>query len=71
MDVTDFNNNYLNNLLKKINQEQRKVFLLGDFNIDLMHYNEHKSTNAFLDSLASNSFCTCCTLSNLVYIQVI
>ena len=34
MDVTDFNNNYLNNLLKKINQEQRKVFLLGDFNID-------------------------------------
>ena len=37
MDVTDFNNNFLNNLLKKINQEQKKVFLLGDFNVDLMH----------------------------------
>ena len=36
MDVTDFNNNFLNNLLKKINQEQKKVFLLGDFNVDLM-----------------------------------
>ena len=24
MDVTDFNNNFLNNLLKKINQEQKK-----------------------------------------------
>ena len=56
MDVTDFSNNFLNNLLKKINQEQKKVFLLGDFNIDLMHYNEHKLTNEFLDSLAFNSY---------------
>ena len=55
MDVTDFNNNFLNNLLKKINQEQKKVFLLGDFNVDLIHYNEHKPINEFLDSLASNS----------------
>ena len=55
MDVTEFNN-ILNNLLKKINQEQKTVFLLGDFNIDLMHYNEHKPTNEFLDSLASNSY---------------
>ena len=55
MDVTEFNN-ILNNLLKKINQEQKTVFLLGDFDIDLMHYNEHKPTNEFLDSLASNSY---------------
>ena len=32
------------------------MFLLGDFNIDLMHYNEHNPTNEFLDSLASNSY---------------
>ena len=32
------------------------MFLLGDFNVDLMHYNEHKLTNEFLDSLASNSY---------------
>ena len=38
MDVTELNN-ILNNLLKKINQEQKTVFLLGDFNIDFMHYN--------------------------------
>ena len=55
MDVTEFNN-ILNNLLKKINQEQKTVFLLGDFNVDLMHYNEHKPTNEFLDSLVSNSY---------------
>ena len=56
MDATEFNNNFLNSLLKKINQEQKKVFLLGDFNVDLMHYNEHKPTNEFLDSLTSNSY---------------
>ena len=55
MDVTEFND-ILNNITKKINQEQKTAFLLGDFNIDLMHYNEHKPTNEFLDSLASNSY---------------
>ena len=55
MDVTEFNN-FLNSLLKKINQEQKTEFLLGDFNIDLMHYNEYKPTNEFLYSLACNSY---------------
>ena len=56
MDLTDFNSNYLNNLLEKISKEQKFVFLLGDFNINLMNYNVHNPTNEFLDSLASNSF---------------
>ena len=55
MDVTEFNN-ILNNLLKKIIQEQKTPFLLCDLNIDLMHYNEHKPTYEFLDPLASNSY---------------
>ena len=53
--MTEFNN-ILNNRLKKINQGQKTVFLIGDFNIDLMHYNEHKPTNEILDSLASNPY---------------
>ena len=32
------------------------MFLLGDFNVDLMYYNEHKPTNELLDSLTSNSY---------------
>ena len=52
MDLTDFNSNYVNSLLEKIS----KVFLLGDFNINLMNYNVQNPTNEFLDSLASNSF---------------
>ena len=56
MDLTDFNSNYLNKLLENISKEQKYVFLLGDFNVNLLNYNEHNQTNEFLDSLASNSF---------------
>ena len=56
MDLTNFNSNYLNHLLVKVSKEQKSVFLLGDFNINLLNYNVHNPTNEFLDSLASNSF---------------
>ena len=56
MDLTDFNCNYLNNLLENIFKEQKSIFLLGDVNVNLLNYNEHNETNEFLDSLASNSF---------------
>ena len=56
MDNTDFNKNYLNPILDKSSKENKQVFLLGDFNIDLLNYNDHQPTNEFLDSLASNSF---------------
>ena len=56
MDVSDFNKNYLNTLLDKLSIENKQVFLLGDFNVNLLNYNDHQPTNEFLDSLASNSF---------------
>ena len=56
MHLTDFSSNYLNKLLENISKEQRSVFLLGDFNVNLLNYNEHNPTNEFLDSLASDSF---------------
>ena len=56
VDLTDFNCSYLNKLLENISKEQKFVFLLGDFNVNLLNYNEHNQTNKFLDSLASNSF---------------
>ena len=37
-------------------KEQKSVFLLGDFYINLLNYNEHNQTNEFFDSLTSNSF---------------
>ena len=35
------NCNYLNKLLNNISKEQISVFVLGDFNVSLLNYNEH------------------------------
>ena len=56
MDLMGFNHNYLSKLLEDISKEQKFIFLLGDFNVNLLNYNEHNQTNEFLDSFASNSF---------------
>ena len=56
MDLTDFNCNCLNKLLENFSEEQKSAFLLGDFNFNLLNYNEHNQRNEFLDSLASKSF---------------
>ena len=56
IDLTDFNRNYLNKLLEDGSKEQKSIFLLGDFNVNLLDYDEHNQANEFLDSLASNSF---------------
>ena len=45
MDPTDFNCNYLNKLLENISQEEKSIFLLGNFNVNLLNYNEHNETN--------------------------
>ena len=55
-DLADFNCNYLNKLLENTSKEQKSILLLGDFNVNLLNYNEHNETNDFLDSCASNSF---------------
>ena len=54
MDVLDFNS-FIIQLLDQTLKEQKQIFLLGDFNINLLNYNEHQPTNEFLDSLISNS----------------
>ena len=56
IDLNDFNCSYLNKLLENISKEQKSVFLLGHFNVNLLNYNELNQTNEFLDSLTFNSF---------------
>ena len=53
----EFSDNYLRNiLLQKISKEKKNVFLLGDFNVDLLKYDNHAGTNEFIDSLSSYMF---------------
>ena len=51
MDLTDFTENYLNQLMAKMAGNKNNIFLLGDFNIDLMKNDIDMSTSTFLDLL--------------------
>ena len=53
MDLNEFIDYYVNNLLDKLLKENKTVFLLGDFSIDLLNYDQHSLTNEFLNSISS------------------
>ena len=51
MNLNEFNDNYRNILLQKVSEEKKNIFLLGDFNFNLLKYDKHAGTNEFIDSL--------------------
>ena len=51
-----FINKYLSQIFKNIFEERKQVFLFGDFNRNLLNYDDHQPTNGFLDSLAFSYF---------------
>ena len=53
MDLNEFIDYYVNNLLDKLLKENKTVFLLGDFSIYLLNYDQHSLTNEFLNSISS------------------
>ena len=53
--INDFTNGFISSLLLKLQKESSKrIFLLGDFNIDLLKYEISDSVNNFIDTLSSN-----------------
>ena len=54
MDLDDFNTKYLNPLLDKISKENKTIFLLGDFNVDLMKSDKDLNTTNFFDCMTSH-----------------
>ena len=54
MDLHEFSDYYVNNLLDKLSKENETVFFLGDFNIDLLNYDQHSLTKELFDSLSSH-----------------
>ena len=53
--ICNFNSNYISPLfLQKLSkQSSEQMFLLGDFNIDLVKYESFELVNSFLDTLSS------------------
>ena len=53
--IGEFNSNYISPILHKLSKESSKeIFLLGEFNIDLLKYESSELTNRFFDTLFSN-----------------
>lgn len=48
-------NDYINSLLCKLKTEKRSLYIMGDFNINLLNTNTHARTNDFINSMYSNS----------------
>ena len=56
-DLNKFNSTYLEYLTKKLSEQNNKpCILMGDFNVNLLNYDEHKDTENFYDILSSSSF---------------
>ena len=46
-EVSDFSNNYITPLLDKLSNENKDIMIMGDFNINLINYNDGN----FLDTM--------------------
>ena len=49
--IQEFMDTFLQPLLDKLSYENKNVILLGDFNIDLLHYESHIQTKEFSDKI--------------------
>ena len=54
MEISDFNKYYLSNLIETLSLENKKIVLLGDFNVDLLKYDSNHDIFDFLDTMRSN-----------------
>ena len=55
LDINDFNDDYLEPLFEKIAGENKDIFLIGDFNIDLIN-SDTEPISSFLDTMTANLY---------------
>lgn len=48
--------NHINECLEEISSEHKNVYIMGDYNINLLNYNSIKCINDFLNTIYNNSF---------------
>ena len=54
MELSEFSSDYLTNLLDTLSSENKTVVLLGDFNVDLLRYDQNSNISDFLDLMYSS-----------------
>ena len=51
--ISDFTDTFLQPLVDKLSYKWKNIILLGDFNIDLLHYESYSQTRDILDCMYS------------------
>ena len=54
MDAREFNDTLLQNTLEKLSYETKDIFLMGDFNTDIIKYDTNNDSAAFFDMMYEN-----------------
>ena len=54
MEVTEFNDVFLQNILEKLSYENKEIIIMGDFNIDILKYDTNGDSAMFLDNMYKN-----------------
>ena len=49
--IDEFNNQFLSPMLEKVSFENKKVYVMGDFNINLLNYELNQETADFLNNM--------------------
>ena len=57
---------FLQSLLDKLSYEKNNIMLLGNFNIDLLHYESHIQTREFVDKIYFGSLSPYITIPNRI-----
>ena len=55
-EVNNFTDHHITSLLDKLSNTNRDIVIMGDFNINLINYNDEKHTGNFLGTMFSQSF---------------
>ena len=66
MDIDNFNEEYLEKLLIKLDQEKKISYLMGDFNMDLLKADSDEKISEYYDKLTSHLFVPHITLPTRV-----
>ena len=64
MEVTEFNDVFLQNILEKLSYENKEIIVMDDFNIDILKYDSNCDSATFLDNMYENlllPYITSCT----------
>ena len=59
MDLNDFNENYLTKFMLNVINKNKNIFLMGDFNTDLLQMDKNSAISTFFDIMSSELFVPC------------